>query len=222
MSVWDHIIELRREMRARRPGFYAATVSAAGDALRRSQIVPEWMGDGALERALSIQSPILDVRPSVGATVAVIGRDGLPERPAILGVLWDRVPTLTVWLRADLARHAGHVELGATRSVRVRVGPDPGEIAALADGRISIGNGVGEVVADLAVVCEQLASVTSALAATAGSIAAAAAASPATPVTNATLATLLTAGGAGLSPTTLTPIATALATVQGKINSMRA
>jgi len=138
MGLWDAIEDLRRELRERRPGFYAATVSAAGDAMRRVQLVPEWLQDGALDRALAILPPLLDVVPPVGARLATMGRDGLPARPAWFGVLWDRAPELTAWLRADLARHAGHVELGGLKSVRLRVGEDLVTIQPQPDGTVLI------------------------------------------------------------------------------------
>jgi hypothetical protein len=138
MGIWESLGELRREVRERRPGFYASRVSAAGDALRRVQLVPEWLQDGALDRALAILPPLLDVVPPVGARLATMGRDGLPGRPAWFGVLWDSAPTMTAWLRADLARHAGHVELGANSSVRIRVGADLVTIQPQADGTLLI------------------------------------------------------------------------------------
>jgi hypothetical protein len=138
MTIWDALSELRREVRGRRPGFYASRVSAAADALRRVQLVPEWLQDGAIEQALAILPPLLDVAPPVGARLATMGRDGLPGRPAWFGVLWDRTQTMTAWLRADLARHAGHVELGATSSVRIRVGADLVTIQPQPDGTLLI------------------------------------------------------------------------------------
>lgn len=138
MTIWDALSELRREVRERRPGFYASRVSAAADALRRVQLVPEWLQDGAINQALAILPPLLDVAPPVGARLATMGRDGLPGRPAWFGVLWDRTQTMTAWLRADLARHAGHVEMGATQSVRIRVGADLVTIQPQPDGTLLI------------------------------------------------------------------------------------
>lgn len=131
-----------------RLGYYRATVSTTRD-YRRVDIDPEWC-ETPIRRALRISSPILDVIPAIGTNVAVASQDGVPEAAAVLGQLWDENNTaadMTVWLRADLQEHPGHVELGSTKSIRLFVGTNPEDLTPATDGKIVIGNGTVELLA---------------------------------------------------------------------------
>lgn len=159
---------VRKVMERWRIGWYRATVSSTGPTHRRVSIDPDWC-ETTLRRALRISSPILDVTPAVGTRVAVASQDGVPEVPAVLGQLWDDKAApgnMSVWLRADLALHEGHAEIGATKSLHLVVGANPVDITPLDDGsikieasgawiritptgKISIGNGAAELVSTL-------------------------------------------------------------------------
>lgn len=152
MSDWlDYIDERWKELMESelRPGFYAAAVSNALQSLRRVAIDAEW--GPTLEQARRISSPILDVIPSVETRVAVISQDGVPEFPAVLGKLWDDAAPadeMTVWLRANLQEHAGHVELGAENGLRIKVGVNDGSIEETNDGVIALDGDEAHILGD--------------------------------------------------------------------------
>lgn len=112
--AYDHIA------RERRWGFYISEIKSAVQSYRRTQHDPEWMDDGAVDNAKRIASPILDIIPPVGARVAMLSQDGVPELGAVLGMIWDeKVQPLTAWIRANLAQHPGHIEIGAIKGIRI-------------------------------------------------------------------------------------------------------
>lgn len=143
----DAIRKMAADGRTR--GWYLAQITSVARSWRRVQLRPSWTTD-ALEHARRISSPILDVIPAVGTRVAVISEDGVIEAPAVIGQVWDDASTaedMTAWLRAHLAEHPGHLELGATQGVRLRVGENTVDITPLEDGRLHI-EATGTVVLD--------------------------------------------------------------------------
>ncbi|MDZ7703373.1 MAG: hypothetical protein U5L04_02685 [Trueperaceae bacterium] len=126
--------EWERIKRRIRVGWYTAEVSGAKQSYRRTQIVPEWIRDGALDGARRIASPILDVIPPQGARMAVLSQDGVPEFAATIGQVFDDLTdATTVWLRANLEDSPGHLEVGADKGIRIRVGSnDANDEAAFA------------------------------------------------------------------------------------------
>lgn len=143
----DAIRKMAADGRTR--GWYLAQITSVARSWRRVQLRPSWTTD-ALEHARRISSPILDVIPAVGTRVAVISEDGVIEAPAVIGQVWDNASTaedMTAWLRAHLAEHPGHLELGATNSIRLCVGENTVDITPLEDGRLHI-EATGKVVLD--------------------------------------------------------------------------
>jgi len=144
VSWFDELAELVRDyvMEETRAGFYIATVTNAHKSYRRQDAEPEWVDDGeSLEDLLRISSPIIDVIPATGTRVAVISQDGLPEAGAVLGAVTDdKQPNnlRTVWIRADLEDHEGFVELGATKGVRISVGPNPDDLTPVSTNDIEV------------------------------------------------------------------------------------
>jgi hypothetical protein len=123
--------EVDRLMRRLRTGFYVGEVSHPEQSYRRVQIVPEWIGDGAVDRFRRIASPVLDIIPAAGSRMAVLSQDGMPELGAIIGQIWDDLAEpMTVWLRANLAQSPGHLELGAAKGLRIRVGSNGADESA--------------------------------------------------------------------------------------------
>lgn len=142
-------------------GFYVGTVTNALQSFRRADVQPEWLevDSESLEKLLRIASPILDVVYAVGTRVAVISQDGLPEAGAVLGAVTDDKQdgsARTVWIRADLEQHTGHIEIGATKGVRIFVGTNPGDLTPVSeddielecDGEIRLGASASAGVAD--------------------------------------------------------------------------
>lgn len=128
-------------------GFYTALITAVDRSFRRAQVKPEWCDD-ALEHVRRISDPVLDTVPAVGTRVAIVNQDGVAEAPAYVGAVWDDQTTaanMTAWLRAHLAKHPGHLELGATKGLRLRVGTNDVEITPLPDGRLLI-EATGDVI----------------------------------------------------------------------------
>lgn len=122
-----------------RLGFYHATVSSSPDSFRRQDVDAEW--GPTLPKARRISSPILDVVPALGTRLAMLSQDGVPEFAAWIGQVWDDAGTpkaMTAWLRANLLTHPGHLELGATKGIRVRVGSNTIDITPTADGTLEI------------------------------------------------------------------------------------
>jgi len=136
-DVFDYIDEKLEDVwRDRRPGFYAAKVTGVLQSFRRQQLDPAWM-DTAFDGIRRISSPILDVIPAVGMRMAVLSEDGVPERAAYIGRLWDdAAQKLTVWLRANLATDPGRLEVGATKSLHIRVGGE--DAGAKADESVAL------------------------------------------------------------------------------------
>ena len=186
-QVFEQINELRREMRGRRKGYYVSLVTDAVQSFRRLQHVPEWLSEGAPDLAKRIGSPILDVIPAVGSRLAMISHDGDPDRAAWFGQVWDELASeLTVWIRANLASDPGRIELGANKSIHIRIGSAGddasgeftltplddgtvrietagGQLVIGADGKIYLGNGlvnlvsqVGDLADRVADICEQI------------------------------------------------------------------
>lgn len=112
--AYDHI------KRERRWGFYISEIKSAVQTYRRVQHDPDWLDEGPPNHARRIASPILDIIPPVAARMAVLSQDGVPELAGILGMIWDeKVQPLTAWVRANLAQHPGHIEIGATKGIRI-------------------------------------------------------------------------------------------------------
>src|SRR5690554_2674098 len=132
MDIFDLINdEFDRLLRRVRKGFYIARITDPAQTYRRVQTVPDWLTEGALDNMRRIASPILDVIPAVGARMAVISQDGVPELGAVLGQIWDDLaPKMTVWLRANLQKSPGHLEVGATQGLRIRVGENTADGSA--------------------------------------------------------------------------------------------
>src|SRR5690554_3172286 len=132
MDIFDLINdEFDRLLRRVRKGFYIARITDPAQTYRRVQTVPDWLTEGALDNMRRIASPILDVIPAVGARMAVISQDGVPELGAVLGQIWDDLaPKMTVWLRANLQKSPGHLEVGATQGLRIRVGENAADGSA--------------------------------------------------------------------------------------------
>lgn len=131
-------------------GAFTAFVSNAAQTFRRAAIDADF--GVTLNNAQRVSSPILDVVPKTGTRVAVICRDGLPEYPIVLGEIYDdATEDGTVWIRADLDGLAGHVQIGGTKSVDVRVGSNPGLAGhtGLGDGKIRIGSDTVDIVEKL-------------------------------------------------------------------------
>lgn len=148
MSWLDYIDERWHELREKhlRPGFYIGTVSNALQSLRRMAVDAEW--GATLEQARRISSPLLDVIPAADTRMAIISQDGLPELPAVLGKIWDDaapVDEMTAWLRANLEEHAGHIELGADKGIRIQVGYDRTSISETDTGEIVLESKDGDV-----------------------------------------------------------------------------
>lgn len=226
-ALADALEEIAEGMASRargalRAGFYRATVSASRT-LRRAQINPAWMEAGsALDNAIRISSGVLDVEEKAGTPVAIISEDGLPERAAILGAVWDEThtpSTKTAWLRALLESAPGLLELGATSGLRLKVGANTGDTAGVVadkivigigsleirlslSGKVGIGTPTAEAVSALAELAAALEDLTTQLTASVAAIEAAAAVP--TPVTTATLAALINAAGLGLISATIT------------------
>jgi streptogramin lyase len=140
-------------------GFYHARAGAART-FRRVAADAEW--GAALPYVRRIDNPIMDVVPPEGARLAIISQDAVPEFPAYIGVVTDdenSPDNMTVWVRADLQKHPGHLNIGGTNGVRVTVGTNdvdiiPGEDGSLevrtatgvltidSQGRVDLGNGV--------------------------------------------------------------------------------
>lgn len=122
-ELFDYVESLIDEgLASRRMGFYAAKTTGVLQQWRRVQVAPEWMPNSAAQRMRRIASPLLDVVPPASAWVAMIAQDGVPELSTVLGMIWDdRVAPLTAWVRAQLATQPGHMEIGATRGVRIRL-----------------------------------------------------------------------------------------------------
>lgn len=213
-----------RARSALRTGFYRAAVSASRT-LRRAQINPAWMeGGSALDNALRISSGVLDVEEKAGTPVAIISEDGLPERPAILGAVWDETHTpisKTAWLRALLESAPGLLELGATSGLKLKVGSNTGdtsgvvadkivigigslEIRLSLSGKVGIGTPAAEAVSSLAELATALNDLTTQLTASVAAIETAATATPGAPVTTTSLAALINAAGLGLISATIT------------------
>lgn len=145
MAWFDELAELVREfiLEETRVGYYVATVTNSARTFRRVNAKPEWLDqDGEdLEGILRVANPILDVIYRVGTRVAVLSQDGIPEAGAVIGAVSDdkETPeTNTVWIRADLQTAEGHVELGATKSIRIQVAANGGTIVPLADGTVRL------------------------------------------------------------------------------------
>lgn len=137
MSLIDRAIQ--NAFRRIRLGFYHATVSGSPDEYQRQDVDAEW--GPTLKRVRRIASPILDVVAPLGARMAVLSQDGVPEYAATIGQVWDDLGTpkaMTAWLRANLLKHPGHVELGATKGVRIRVGANTVTVTPLADGTLEL------------------------------------------------------------------------------------
>ena len=134
-------LEAKQALDLYRMGYYRATVSIAERSYHRAQIVPTWMPDGAVELVRRIQPAIHDVIEAVGERVAVISEDGVPERSTIMGRIWeqkDAAQRMTVWLRAHLQKHPGHLEIGATKGIKIRVGGNEVTLTPLADGTLEL------------------------------------------------------------------------------------
>ena len=140
--IIDRAVEVAmKEFNYYRRGFYRATISISSRTYHRAQVVPDWMPDGAADWFLRVSPAILDVHEAVGERVAVVSEDGIPERGAILGKLWDAkdaAERMTVWLRAHLQKHPGHLEIGCAQSLRIRVGENLVTVTPLADGVLRI------------------------------------------------------------------------------------
>jgi hypothetical protein len=154
-QVFEQINELRREIRGRRKGYYVSLVTDAVQSFRRLQHAPEWLAEGAPDLAKRIGSPILDVIPAVGSRLAMISQDGDPDRAAWFGQVWDELASeLTVWIRANLASDPGRIELGANKSIHIRIGSagddTSGEftLTPLDDGTVRIQTASGQFVID--------------------------------------------------------------------------
>lgn len=204
-----------------RLGTYVGKIGAAYDAFGRADVIPEWMQDPyTAVRVVTV--PIMDVKPKSGSNVAVVSQDGVPSHPLNFGVIYDGSFTLadqTVWVRADLDGQPGQLELGATQAVQVNVGPKADSLAPLAAGKVSIGNGTGEIVADLSEVCSQLSqavgrlqTMTTAISTAAGAVVAG---------TPAEVVTYTKAVAAAMQAATLAPVAQSLAQLQVKIDTMK-
>jgi len=83
--------------------------------------------------------------------MAVISQDGVPELGAVLGQIWDDLAApMTVWLRANLAASPGHLEVGAEKGIRIRVGDNSADSSAAfsidetADGELIIESDAGD------------------------------------------------------------------------------
>ncbi|MFG0245734.1 MAG: hypothetical protein ACF8MF_06770 [Phycisphaerales bacterium JB052] len=129
-------------------GFYHAKAGAART-FRRVSADAEW--GASLPFVRRIDNPILDVVPPEGARLAIVSQDAMPEFPAYVGVVSDdqNAPEgMTVWLRADLQQHEGVVELGATKSVRIKVGSNDVDISPGEDGSVEIKTAGGGLTID--------------------------------------------------------------------------
>jgi|GEM_PF-5173562 len=132
MDIFDLINdEFDRLLRRVRKGFYVARITDPAQTYRRVQAVPDWLAEGALDNMRRIASPILDVIPAVGARMAIISQDGVPELGAVMGQIWDDLaPKMTVWLRANLQKNPGFLEVGAAKGLRIRVGENAADGSA--------------------------------------------------------------------------------------------
>lgn len=134
-----------------RLGFYPGQLGASHDDFGRTEVTPGWARDPH-KQVRRCDSAVLDVEAPAGSTAAVASQDGVVAAPLNLGTIYDgnfALADQTVWLRARLESNPGHLDLGATRSVRVSVGPKSAELEPLALGKVSIGNGTAEVVREL-------------------------------------------------------------------------
>lgn len=234
MDGFDELIDeiaglvLEELQRQARPGVYRAQVAAA-ESLRRAQIVPAWMERGAaLPGALRVAPSIIDCIEAPGTTVAVIGEDGQPDRPMYLGAVCDdsgAPESKTAWLRAALGVPAtdGHIELGATKGVRLFVGANGGgmvpregaivakvgalEVRLLATGQVAAQNGTAELLGQVAAGLGAAKDLIDGFNLVAAAIDVAAGAAPAAFVTNASLAAFV---NAGLDLATRTALAAAI------------
>lgn len=140
MRIFDYIDERVEELLGRRRmGFYVGRVSNALQSWRRVAVDAEW--GPTLERVRRISSPVLDVIPARGTRLAVFSQDGVPEFGAVIGQIWDDLggpELMSAWLRANLEKHPGHIELGATQGLRIVVGENVVDIEPTATGRIEI------------------------------------------------------------------------------------
>jgi hypothetical protein len=130
-DLYDFIVGEVREAfegaRLRRFGAYTARATGVARTFRRLQVSADWYPEGALDYARRVASPILDVIATGDTYMAVTSHDGVPELPLVLGQVWDeRVKAMTVWVRAYLDAHPGRLEVGALKSLLLRVGTDSG------------------------------------------------------------------------------------------------
>lgn len=211
--MWDEVIDdivtlvLEELGRRGRPGAYRASVSAH-ESLRRAQVQPVWMeSSAALAGALRVAPSLLDVIEPAGMPLAIIGEDGIPERPLVLGAITDETTppeSRPAWLRSHQheAATTGHVEMGATNGLRFKVGTNTGGLAPVNDaiisgvgtaeqrlraaGTFAVSNTGGELVAQLVEALTAAQEIIDGLALVAAAINTANA-SPTTPVTNGTL-----------------------------------
>lgn len=122
--------EIRRAFRI---GFYVADVKkAATNAVRSSSIFTDW--DTTMEHVGRVSSPLLDVIPAVGTKVAILSRDGVPSRAAILGAFvatGETVSSFTAWIRANLEQKPGQVEIGAESGIRITIRNNDGDLETI-------------------------------------------------------------------------------------------
>jgi hypothetical protein len=216
--------ELERAMRRLRKGFYAADVTHHRQSFRRVQVDPEWLDGGAVDYIRRISSPIIDVIPKLGTRMAVISQDGVPELGAVLGQIWDDLAELpTAWIRANLQKSPGRLEVGAEESIHIVVKDRDGDVKESFE-LDDIGGGVIHIEADgvrigsstvdlLGEVSSQLTELQTALDAvkTFGNAIQSNGAGPLSASTS-------TAGGT--MATAVDGVATQLASIQSKINSI--
>ncbi len=139
-------------LRKVRMGFYHATISSSPDEFQRQDGDAEW--GPTLKKLRRISSPIVDVVAPLGARMAVLSQDGVPEFGATIGQVWDDLGTpkkMTAWLRANLLKHPGHVELGVLNgSIQIRIRTtNSGEMTPLANGKMYIGTDAVELLTEL-------------------------------------------------------------------------
>lgn len=154
MNAWHDLLEYVEELvvdvasRRWRHGWYPAKVSVHDETYRRLQVVPNWMPDSAIDHVRRVASPILDVIPAIGTRLAVLSQDGVPEFGAVIGQIWDDLAApATAWIRANLQDSPGRIEVGAEKSVHIRVvsNSNDGQAPFSMDETIPVGNVVIEV-----------------------------------------------------------------------------
>ncbi len=115
--------EVRQHLKGLRVGWHLATGGNYHED-GRADVQAEYLDDPQL-KLRRIASPLLDVIPEAGARLAMIAQDGVPELAAWFGQVTDeKRGAMSAWLRAHLATHPGHVELGATKGVSIRCGEE--------------------------------------------------------------------------------------------------